>query len=92
MRRRIDVEKAGEAESFGALAVGSARKPRRPGASRVGLTPAQIEALCDVASSLLQIAREAGPKRKRVRIGKLSFEMHDNGSEQVLSIRKPIST
>ena len=59
MKRRIDLQKAAEAEAFGALAVGENRKHRGTGA--VGrFTPAQNRAVSDLARSLVKVAKEAG--------------------------------
>ena len=91
MKRRIDLEKAGEAEAFGALAVRHRRKHRRSGASRLGFTAAQIGALSELACSFVQIAKEAGARRKRIRIGEVSFELQESGNEEVLSIRTALA-
>lgn len=60
MKQRIDLEKAAEAEVFGALAVRAGRKHRGGGATRKPFTPAQSRALSDMARSLVQIAPNAG--------------------------------
>ncbi len=87
MKRRIDLEKAAEAEAFGALAVGADRKHRSTRAVRRRFTPAQNRAVSDLARSLVKVAREAGAEHKRITIGKISFELEENGSEEILSIR-----
>jgi hypothetical protein len=35
----------------------------------------------------VKIAREAGAERKRITIGEVSFDLQENGSEEILSIR-----
>lgn len=87
MKQRIDLEKAAEAEAFGALAVGVRRKHRGSGATGKPFTPAQSRALSDMARSLVQIARDAGAARGRVVASGVSFELRENGAEEVLSIR-----
>ncbi len=87
MKRRIDLEKAGEAEAFGALAVGAGRKHHSAEGVGHAFTPAQGRALFDLVRSLVQVAREAGAKEKRVIVGGVSLELRDNGSEEILSIQ-----
>jgi hypothetical protein len=87
MKQRIDLEKAAEAEAFGALAVGADRKHRRAGAAGRRFTPAQNRALSDMARSLVRVAREAGAEHRRITIGDVSFDLQENGSEEILSIR-----
>jgi hypothetical protein len=84
VKRRIDLQKAAEAEAFGALAVGAARKHRRAASSGQPFTPAQSRAFSDLALSLVQIAREAGAEHKRITV---SFDLRENGVEEILSIR-----
>ncbi len=88
MKRRIDLEAAGKAEAFGALAVRNNRKllhRRVPGFSR-----AQLRALVQVAASFLQIAKEAGAGHKGIKLRGISIELHETPEEEVLSIRKPL--
>jgi hypothetical protein len=40
-----------------------------------------------VARSLVKVAKEAGAERKRVTIGSVSFDLQENGHEEILSIR-----
>ena len=87
MKRQIDLEKAAEAEAFGALAVRANRKRRGAGAVGRQFTPAQNRALSELARSLVKVAREAGAERGRVTIGDVSFDLEENGSEEILSIR-----
>jgi hypothetical protein len=87
MKQRIDLQKAAEAETFGALAVGADRKHRSAGGAGRRFTPAQDRAVSDMARSLVQVAREAGAERKRVTIGDVSFDLQGNGNEEILSIR-----
>ena len=88
MKRKIDFEKAGDAEAFGALAVSRRRKYRRPSAARLPFTSAQRRALSDLAGSLVQFAKDLGAEQKRVTVGDFSFELRENGTEEILSIRK----
>jgi len=86
MKQRIDLQKAADAEAVGALAVGATRKYR--GAGGVGrFTPAQHRAVSDLARSLVKVAKEAGAEQKRVTIGDVSFDLQENGNEEILSIR-----
>jgi hypothetical protein len=87
MKQRIDLQKAAEAEAFGALAVGANRKHRSSGAVGRRFTPAQNRAVSDMARSLVEVAREAGAERGRITIGDVSFDLQENGSEEILSIR-----
>ena len=88
MKRQIDLEKAADAEAFGALAVSHRRRHRRAGAAGLPITPAQRRALSDLAGSLVQIARDVGAEGRRVTVGNFSFELQENGVEEILSIRK----
>jgi hypothetical protein len=87
MKRRIDLQKASEAEAFGALAVGANRTHRSTGAVGRRFTPAQNRALSDMARSLVKVAKEAGAERGRITIGDVSFDLQEIGSEEILSIR-----
>ncbi len=87
MKQRIDLQKAAEAEVFGALAVGENRKHRSGGTVKRPFTAAQNRAVSDLASSLVKVAKEAGAERKRVTIGDVSFDLQENGNEEILSIR-----
>ena len=87
MKQRIDLEKAAEAEAFGALAVGGDPKERRVGVAGRKFTPAQSRALCDLVRSLVRVARGAGAEKGRVIVGGVSFELRENGREEILSIR-----
>ena len=87
MKRRIDLQKAAEAEAFGALAVGSARKHRGNGTVGRPFTPAQSRAFSDLARSLVQIAKEAGAEHRRITVRGVSFELRENGVEEILLIR-----
>jgi hypothetical protein len=87
MKQRIDLEKAAKAEVFGALAVGAGRRQRGSGATGKPFTPAQSRAFSDMARSLVQIARDAGAKNRRIVISGVSFELRENGAEEILSIR-----
>ena len=87
MKRRIDLQKAAEAEAFGALALGPTRKHRSVGTAGRVFTPAQGRAFSDLARSLVQIAREAGAERRRITVRGVSFELRESGVEEILSIR-----
>ena len=87
MKQRINLEKAAEAEAFGALAVSANRKHRGTGAGGTRFTPAQSRALSDMARSLVKVAREAGAEHRRITIGEVSLDLQENGSEEILSIR-----
>lgn len=87
MKRRIDLRKAAEAEAFGALAVGANRKHRSAGVVGRRFTPAQNRAVSDLARSLVKVARQAGAEHRRITIGDVSFDLQENGSEKILSIR-----
>jgi hypothetical protein len=86
MKQRIDLQKAAQAEAFGALAVGADRKHRSTGAVGRPFTAAQNRVLSDVARSLVKVAREAGAEQRRITIDGVSFELRKNGIEEVLSI------
>lgn len=81
MKRQIDLPKAAEAETFGALAVGANRKQRGGGAVGRRFTPAQNRVLSDVARSLVKIAREAGAAHRRITVGEVSFDLRGDGNE-----------
>jgi len=87
MKQRIDLWKAAEAETFGALAVGADRKHRSAGAAGRRFTPAQDRAVSDLALLLVKVAREAGAKHGRITIGNVAFDLQENGNEEILSIR-----
>ena len=87
MKQWIDLEKAAEAEAFGALAVSADCKRRRATATGRPFTPAQRRALSELIRSLVQVARGAGAERKRITVGGFSFELQENGVEAILSIR-----
>lgn len=87
MKQRIDLQKAVEAEAFGALALGANRNHRGTGDVGRQFTPAQNRAVSDLARSLVKVAKEAGAERKRVTIGNVSFDLQEIGNEEILSIR-----
>jgi hypothetical protein len=92
MKQRIDLQKAAEAEAFGALAVGADRRHRSSGVAGHPFTPAQGRALSDLIHSLVQVAREAGAEQRRVTVGGVSLELRENGIEEILSIRTAVSS
>ena len=87
MKQRIDLQKAANAEAFGALAVGANRKHRSGAAVGRPFTAAQNRAVSDLARSLVKVAKEVGAERQRVTIGDVSFDLQENGNEEILSIR-----
>ena len=87
MKRIIDIERAAEAESFGALATKSGQKrlnQDRKDPSR--------RALARVASSFVDIAKVLGADHKRIRMKGVSIELRTTAAEEVLSIRKAVSS
>jgi hypothetical protein len=92
MKQRVDLHKAAETESFGALAVGAKRKHRGGRAGGQRFTLAQNRALSDLARSLVKVAREAGAEQGRITVGKVSFELKENGLEEILSIRTAVDS
>ena len=87
--KRIDLKQAGDAEAFGALAVSRRVKHRRGTIAKTPLTPAQARALSDLALSFMQTAKQAGGKHKAFSAGDVSFEWHEDGMDEILSIRIP---
>jgi hypothetical protein len=87
MKQRVDLQKAADAEAFGALAVGANRKHRSGASVGRPFTAAQNRAVSDLARSLVKVAKEAGAERQRVTIGDVSFDLQENGNEEILSIR-----
>ena len=81
MKKRINLEKAADAEVFGALAVGSSRKHNGMRIAGRRFTPAQNRVLRNMVQSLVQVAREAGAEQKRITLGKVSFELREDGAE-----------
>jgi len=92
MKQRIDLDKAAEAEAFGALAVSPNRQRRSVPAAARSLTPAQSRALADLIHSLVQVARKAGAGRRRVTFGAVSLELQESGIEEILSVRTAIAS
>lgn len=86
--KRIDLEKAGEAEAFGALAVSRQKTNRKGQAGTSFFTPGQARVFSELADSLVQIAKEVGANHKIVKFGDISVELHEEGTEEVLYIRK----
>jgi predicted amino acid dehydrogenase len=87
MKQRFDLDKAAEAEVFGALALSENRQYRNTPATGTQFTTAQGRALSELVRSLVHIAREAGAEHKQVTVGSVSFELRENGAEEILSIR-----
>ena len=87
MKRIIDVERAAEAEGFGALATKSGQR-RLQGDRKV---PSR-RALARVASSFVDIAKVLGADHTRIRTKGVSIELRTTDAEQVLSIRKALAS
>ena len=87
MKRIIDIERAAEAESFGALATKSGQK--RLNQDR---KDPSLRALARVASSFVDIAKVLGADHKRIRMKGVSIELRTTAAEEVLSIRKAVSS
>ena len=90
MKRTVDLEKAAEGELFGALAVGP-RKHRTSTDTEGALTPAQKRAAASLAASLVELARQAGAGGKAIPLGDVLLELRQDGSEEILSIRKALA-
>jgi len=86
--KRIDLDQAGDAEAFGPLAVSRQRKHRKSSAPALPLTQAQAQVLSELADSFVRIAKEVGANHKMVKFGGVSLDLHEDGTEEVLSIRK----
>lgn len=88
MKRQIDLEKAGAAEVFGALAARRntrrfARKQTKPYP-----TAAQLRVLNEALCTILEFARESGAERRCIKAGNVSFKLQEQGAEEILSVRK----
>jgi hypothetical protein len=86
--KRLDLEQAGDAEAFGALAVSRQKRHRNGRATKSCFTAGQARVFSELADSLVKIAKEVGANHKIVKFGHLSVELHEEGTEEVLSIRK----
>ena len=86
--KRINLEEASDGEIFGALAVSRQKKHRKIRGATSSFTPGQARVLSELAVSFVQIAKEVGANHKIVRFGDISLELHEEGSDEVLSIRK----
>ena len=91
MTGQIDLEKAADAEVVGVLAVRRGGKQARTAHWTSSLTPAQRRALSGLARGLVQAARQAGAQGRRVTVGGVSFELRENATEEVLSIRRALA-
>ena len=91
MTGQIDLEKAADAEVVGVLAVRRGGTQARAGNWRSSLSPAQRRALSELARGLVRAARQAGAQGRRVTIGGVSFELSENATEEVLSIRRALA-
>ena len=88
MKRQINLEKAADAEVPGALAGRRHCAHRVLGNGKSQRTPAQMRALGDLLSSLLEFAREVGAERRSVKVGNVSLQIKEQGAEEVLSVRR----
>ncbi len=88
---QIDLEKAAVAEVVGVLAVPRGGKQTRAGHWSSSFTPAQRRALSELVRGLVQAARQAGAQGRRVTVGGMSFELRENATEEVLSIRRALA-
>ena len=86
--KKIDLEQVGEAEAFGALAISHEKRHRRDSAVASTFTPGQARVLSELADSFVRIAKEFGADHKTVKFGDISLELHEEGTDEVLSIRK----
>ena len=91
MTGQIDLEKAADAEVVGVLAIPRGGKQARAGHWTSSLTPAQKRALSELARGLVQTVRQAGAQGRRVTVGGVSFELRENATEEVLSIRRALA-
>src|ERR1035441_5992666 len=91
MTGQIGLEKAAAEEVVGVLAVRRASKEAQAGPWSAALTPAQRRALSELARGLVQAARQAGAQGRRVKVGGVSFELRENATEEVLSIRRALA-
>ena len=88
MNSRVNLDRAGEAEAFGALALRLRARKSRRAENGSHPTPAQRRAISALVCSVLDFARLAGAARRRVRVGSVSLKLHEQGSEEILSVRK----
>jgi hypothetical protein len=86
--KRLDLDQAGDAEAFGALAVSRQKRHRSDRAAKSRLTAGQARVFSELADSLVKIAKEVGANHKIVKFGDIAVELHEEGTEEVLSIRK----
>lgn len=90
MKRQIDLQKAGEAEAFGVLALRGRCRHRRGEGNGEPFTPAQSRALAEMARSLIEAARHAGAANGTVTIGDISLDLRTSGLKEVLSIKSAV--
>jgi hypothetical protein len=86
------LDKASEAEAFGALAVGRQRHRRQAGSGNSPVTSAQKRAIRELTRSLVKFARSVGAANKIIKLGDFSLEFHRKGSKEVLSISRAASS
>jgi hypothetical protein len=61
---------------------------RKSSAAALPLTQAQAQVLSELADSLVRIAKEVGANHEIVKLGGISLELHEERTEEILSIRK----
>jgi len=91
MTGQIDLGKAADAEVVGMLAVRRGGKQTRAGHWTPALTRAQRRALPELARGPVQAARQAGVQGRRVTVGAVSFELREDATGEVLSIRRALA-
>jgi hypothetical protein len=91
MTGQIDLEKAAAEEVVGVLAVPRGGKLARASRSSSSMTPAQRRALSKLARGLVQAAKQVGAQGRRVTVEGMSFELRENATEEVLSIRRVLA-
>jgi hypothetical protein len=85
---RLDLEELGDAEAFGALAVSRQKRHRKGWPTISRFTAGQARVFSELADSLVKIVKEVGANHKIVKFGDIAVELHEEGTEEFLSIRK----
>jgi hypothetical protein len=86
MKRQIDLDKAADAEIFGALAARSNNDKSPRASDSSSLTEAQVRTVAKQARSLVRFALRAGAARNPIIIGDIALTLKGSGSRQTLSI------
>ncbi len=87
MKRQVDLERAAQAEAFGALALSRRRRHRKRSGNGEPFSMAQGRAVSEVVRSLVRVAKVAGAKGKSIKVGGVSMELRENGAKTLLSLR-----